>query len=226
MRRENLTDKCASVHVCTMIQTLFPSNTSSFVMNVRLDCILEDDQISCKKCTDTEIQGMVHMIGLLNNFVEEIGGGRISYINVGGTATNKIGAELIRKQIIPSKRVLAKGYHMCNFVSKNRGRNWSHSDQQYDVTNFVVQLDNFFAINYGTEKRSLLQAFISNPRMRYVVDIDPKTKLETEASRNRRTDEKREELNKRRREQAHAMPTEKREELNKPMQCQPKRGKS
>ncbi len=34
MTGENLTDKCASVYVCQKIQKLFPSNTSSFVMNV------------------------------------------------------------------------------------------------------------------------------------------------------------------------------------------------
>jgi hypothetical protein len=98
---------------------------------------------------------MVFMIGLLRDFVKEVGG-KLFFVNLGGTSTTKIGAMLISKQIIPSKRVLANGYHMCNLVARNHNPNWSYSDQQYDVTNFISNIDDFFANNCNVERKSIL----------------------------------------------------------------------
>ncbi len=185
MTGENLTEKCASVYVCQKVQKLFPSYTSCLVLNVRLDCILEDNMIHCKACTKSEIDGIVFMIRLLKDFVKEVGG-ELFFVNLGGTATKNIGKTLISKQILPSKRVVAKGYHMCNFVAKSRSPKWSYSDQQYDVTSFVSDIDDFFANNFNIERKSILRAFIADPRMRFVVDLDPKTKLEIATSREQR----------------------------------------
>ncbi len=77
-------------------------------MNVRPECILEDDKVHCKKCTKSEVDGMVYMIRLLRDFVKEVGG-KLFFVNLGGTATTKIGEMLISKQIILPSMCLPMG---------------------------------------------------------------------------------------------------------------------
>ena len=179
MSGEGLTDKCASVLAYRCITSSLPDD-SYFLCNVRQHCILQDGMVHCKNCDEKEMNGMIHQIRLLTDFVKEVGGS-VYYINLGGGSTSKIGQQLIARQIIPSKNVLFTGFHMCHLVAKNQSK--PYAEQQVDVTNFVDSLDRFLTDKFELKRKSILRACIEHPKLRFVVDIDSNTRLETEASR-------------------------------------------
>jgi hypothetical protein len=209
MSGEGLTDKCASVLAYRCITSLLPDD-SYFLCNVRPHCILQDDMVHCKDCDEKEMNGMIHQIRLLTNFVKEVGGS-VYYINLGGGSTSSIGKQLIARQIIPSKNVLFTGFHMCLLVAKNQRK--PYAEQQLDVTDFVDSLDWFLTDKFELERHSILMACIKNPKLRFVVDIDRKTRMETEASRASRKQFKYSRQRQRYHERINAMSSEEKEEF-------------
>jgi hypothetical protein len=73
---------------------------------------------------------------------------------------------------------------------------------------FVESLDTFLTNKFSLEKGSILRACIEHPKLRFVVDIDPKTKLETEASKELRKEAKLSRQRQHRRDRYNAMSPE------------------
>ena len=213
---EGITDKCASVLAYKTLTATLPAN-SFFLCNVRPECILQENRTNCQPCDNAEMEGMITLVKLLTQFVKEVGGS-VCYMNLGGKSTNKIGKKLIERQILPSKMVSSTGYHMCNLVSKNAAK--TYEEQQYDVSMFVESLDTFLTDKFCLAKGSILRACIEHPKLRFVVDIDPKTKLETEASKELRKEAKLSRQHQRRRDRYNAMsPDEKEAFRSRERQC-------
>ena len=82
-----------------------------------------------------------------------------------------------RHQKLENNLLKGKSYLQI-LVAKNASK--TYTEQQLDVTDFVESLDRFLTKKIELEREPILKACIEHPKLKFVVDIDPKTKLETE----------------------------------------------
>ena len=209
---EGLTDKCASVYTFRLVNKCLPED-SSFLCNVRPKCILKDDNIHCKSCDETECSNIVEHIKVFAEFTDAIKV-KLLFLNFGGRTTEKIGAALVEQQIMAKENVLSTGYHMCMLIKRQRSKNWLPAQQQYDVTNFVKKVDTFLTAHFDIESGTILTACINDNRMKFVVEIDEETKLESEASRVKRLEAAKAKANARQKAKRKSMSTPERKARN------------
>ena len=127
---------------------------------------------------------MVNLIRIFAKFMKEINS-EFGFLNFGGRLNEKIRKKLHEDKVLPPDKIHSKGYHMST-LGTCRCPSWEYAMQQLDCMQFVMSMDQFLSQFFGFEFGSILDSHIRDPLLTFVVEINPDTLQESEASREKK----------------------------------------